>query len=180
MRRGGGRKAVGNGVVRGEHPLKGEKYGGVSVRGRCALDCVVSLKKSMKKFHKRAVKGTMLRSILKYPTFAMEWNLALALVKCWVSRSMVFRLAGRLVPFFVFDVALLTRLLGTREMESFDDDGMTDFGEMVRLTVLEEEEEELGKRKVQSRSRDNRVYKNCVAAMAYLLERNAGEEQLDL
>ena len=160
--------------------MKGEKCDAVSIKGRCALEQVVSLKKTMK-FHKRAVKGTVLRPILKYPTFAMERSLALALVKCWVPWSRAFRLADRLVSFFVFDAALLTRLPVTGEMVTFYNDGvMTDFGEMVRQRAQEEEEEELRRRKVGSRSRDNRVYKNCVVAMVYLLEMNACGEQLEL
>ena len=101
---------------------------GVSVRRRCALDRAVSLNKSMMKFHKRAVKGTVLRPVRKYPTFAVKLNLALALVKCWVSRNMAFRLADWLVSFSMFDVALLTGLPVTGEMVPFYDDGvMTDF-----------------------------------------------------
>jgi len=81
------------------------------------------------------------------------------------------------VPFFVFDVALLTGLPATGEMVSFKDDGTTTkIGEMVRKRVGEE----LRRRKVGGRSRDNRVYKSSVAAMVYLLERDAGEEQLEL
>jgi len=66
------RKAVGDGVVIGEYPLKSEKCEAVSVEGRCALERVVSMKKSMIKFHKRTVKGTIMRPMLKYPSF--PWN----------------------------------------------------------------------------------------------------------
>jgi len=44
----GRQKAADDGVVRGEHPLKGEKCDGVSIRGRCAPDQVVSM--ATKKF----------------------------------------------------------------------------------------------------------------------------------
>ena len=60
---------------------------GVSIRGRCALDRVVSMTKQMKKFQKRAVKGTVLALVLKYTKFAMVRNLASALVTCWVPRA---------------------------------------------------------------------------------------------
>jgi len=134
--------------------------------------------KEMKKFQKRAVNATVLAPVLKYTKFVMERNLALALVKCWVPQSRAFRLVDWLVPFSVFDVALLIGLPVTGEMVSFQDDGtMTEIGEMVRKRV---EEEELRRRKVGGRNRENRVYKSGVAAMVYLLERNAGEEQLEL
>ena len=111
---------------------------------------------------------------MKYTKFAMERKLALALVKCWVLWSRTFRLAERLVPFSVFEVALLTGLPAMREMVSFDDGGMmTEIEEMVRKRV---EEEELRRRKVGGRSKDNRVYKSGVATMVYLLERTVGEE----
>ena len=116
--------------------------------------------------------------MLKYTKFVMEQNLALTLVKCWVLRSRAFRLVDRLVPFSVFDVVLLTGLPTTGEMVLFEDDGtMIEIGEMVRKRV---EEEELRRRKVGGRSRENWVYQSGVAAMVYLLERNAGEEQLEL
>jgi len=61
-----------DGVVIGEPQLKGEKCRAVTVRGRCGLEWVVSIKKLMMKFHKRVVKGIVLLFILKYPSFAME------------------------------------------------------------------------------------------------------------
>jgi len=65
------------------------------------------------------------------------------------------------VPFSVLDVALLTGLPATREMVQFGDDAMmNDFGKMVRQKVQKEKEDELIRRKVGSRSRDNCVYKS--------------------
>ena len=118
--------------------------------------------------------GTTLRPILKYRSFTMEQNLALALLKCWVPRSKAFRLADRLVPFSVFDVALLTGLPVTGERVDFDDVKLpTDFRDMMRQRVHEEEQEQLRRMKVGKVSEDKRVYKNFIAAMMYLCEKNA-------
>ncbi|KAJ8428199.1 LOW QUALITY PROTEIN: hypothetical protein Cgig2_031476 [Carnegiea gigantea] len=175
------RKAVGDGVVFGEHSLKGEKCGGISIRGRCTIKHVVSLNKAMSDVQKEAVMGTVLRPILKYRSFSTELNLALTLVKCWAPHSKAFRLADRLVLFSIFDVALLTGLPATRERVDFDDDKLiTDFGDMVRQRVHEEEEEELKGRKVGKGCKDNRVDKNFIAMMVYLCEKNVQEEQLEL
>ncbi|KAJ8422094.1 hypothetical protein Cgig2_000596 [Carnegiea gigantea] len=159
----GRRKATGDGVVFGDHPLKGEKCGGVTIREKCTIERVVSLNEAMSDVQKEAVMGTVLRPILKYRSFAMEHNLALTLVKCWVPRSKAFRLVDRLVPISVFDVALLAGLPVTGERLNFDDDKvMTEFRDIVKQRVHEEEQEELRRRKV------------------YLYEKNAQEEQLEL
>ncbi|KAJ8419896.1 hypothetical protein Cgig2_016343 [Carnegiea gigantea] len=170
QQRRGRRKVAGDGVVFGEHPLKGKKCGSVTIRGRYTIEHVVSLNEAMSDVQKEAVMGTVLRPFLKYRSFAMERNLALALVKCWVPRSKVFWLAGRLVPFSMFDVALLIGLPATGERVDFDDDKlMTDFRDM----------EWLRRRKVGKESKDKRVYKNFIAVMVYLCEKNAREEQLE-
>ncbi|KAJ8447213.1 LOW QUALITY PROTEIN: hypothetical protein Cgig2_030444 [Carnegiea gigantea] len=153
---GGGRLQV---MVQ-EHLLKDEKCGG----GKVPIDRVVSLNEAISNVQKKAVTGMVLRPILKYSSFAMERNSALALAK--------------LVPLSVFDYVLLTGLPATGERVQFDDDKVTtDFGDM---RVHEEEQAELRKRKVGKGSRDNCVYKNFIAMMVYLCEKNAGEEQLEL
>ena len=63
----------------------------------------------------------------------MERNLALALVKAWVPRRRAFWLGERLVPFSVFDVALLTGMPATGERVSFEEEHVTmEIGELVR------------------------------------------------
>ena len=93
--------------------------------------------------------------------------------------SKAFRLADRLVSFSIFDVTLLTSLLVTGI--NFDDDTLTtEFGDMVRHRVHQEQEEELRRRKVGSRSKDNSEFKNFVATITYLCEKNAVEELFEL
>ncbi|KAJ8445813.1 hypothetical protein Cgig2_027894 [Carnegiea gigantea] len=111
----------------------------------------------------------------------MERNLALTLVKAWVSRSKAFRLADRLVPFSIFDVALLIGLPATKERVEFDDDSlMAEYGNMVRALVQEAEQEELRRWKVGEGRMDNHVCKNFITIMVYLCKRHAGEEKLQL
>jgi len=50
----------------------------------------------------------------------------------------------------------------------------------VRESVHELEQQELRWRKGRGRTRENRVYKNFIAAMLYVCERYAGEEHLEL
>ena len=78
-------------------------------------------------------------------------------MKCWVPCSKAFRLANRLVPFSVFDVALLTDLPAIGEKVEFSNDSYTtEIANMVRGRVHEEEQHELRRRKVGKDSKDSR------------------------
>ena len=123
----------------------------------------------------------MLTAILKYYSFTMERNVALALVKPWVSRKKAFRLGERLVPFLVFDVPLLTSLHAVGEQVNFDEDNATtEFRNLIRERVHEVEQQVLRSRKLRDGKKDNSVHKNFIFAMVYLCESNGGEEQLEL
>ena len=175
------RKAKGDGEIDVGEAVNVEKGGGVTIRGRCTLERVVSMNKGLTEYRREAVMATVLRLMLKYCTFEMERNLALALVKAWVPRKKAFRLGRRLVPFSVFDVALMTGLPAVGEEVDFKEDtATTEFGNLVRQRVKEAEQEELNRRKGRARTKDNRVYKNFIAAMVYLCEQNAREEQLQV
>jgi len=175
------RKAKGDGVIDMGEPMNVEKGRGVSIRGRCTLKRVVSLNKGMTEYQREAVMATVLRPILKYCTFEMERNLALVLVKAWVPRRKAFRLGSRLVPFPVFDVALMTGLPAVGQQVNFKEDTAgTKLGNFVRQRVQEAKQEELKRRKARAGTKDNRVYKNFIVAMVYLCEQNDGEEQLQI
>jgi len=161
--------------------LKGEKGRLVTVKGRCTLDRLVSFNKGLTEYQKEAVRGFVLAPVLKYCSFSMERNLALALVKAWVPRRRAFWLGERLVPFSVFDVALTTGMPATGELVSFEEEHVTtEIRELVRERVHKLEQRELRRRKGRGGSRANRVYKNFIAAMVYVCERYAGEEHLEL
>ena len=86
----------------------------------------------------------------------MERNLALALVKCCVPLSKVFRLADRLVSFLMFDMALLIGLPATGEKVKFlGYSCTTEIANMVRGRVYEEEQQELRRRKVRNDNKDS-------------------------
>ena len=141
---------------------------------------MVSLNNRMIEYQKQAMMRSMLAPILKYYTFEMERNLALAPVKAWILRRRAFWVGERLVPFSVFDVALMTRMPATGEPVNFDEELVTtEIKDLVRERVYEVEQQELRRRKVQAGTKENRVCKNFIAAMVYLCERYAGEEHLD-
>ncbi|KAJ8419555.1 LOW QUALITY PROTEIN: hypothetical protein Cgig2_013342 [Carnegiea gigantea] len=166
------RKAIGDSV-----PLKGEKGKCVSIRGRCILECIVSMNYSWTDYQREAVMGTILKPILKYHLFAMERNLVVALVKCWVPRSI--QASRQACVILSFNVALLTGALATEEKVDFSDESCTlEIANMVMGRVHEEEQQKLRRRKLRKESKDSGVYKNFISAM--VCEQSAGEEQLDL
>ncbi|KAJ8436065.1 hypothetical protein Cgig2_000361 [Carnegiea gigantea] len=92
------------------------------------------------------------------------------ILKHIVPRSRAFRLADRLEPFSVFDVALLTGLPATWGKVDFSDESCTK--KIVNM--------ELRRMKFGKDSKDSQVYENFISTMVYLCEQNAREEQLDL
>ncbi|KAJ8430890.1 hypothetical protein Cgig2_003883 [Carnegiea gigantea] len=106
----------------------------VSVRGRCTLEKICKFNKMLEPYQKEAIEGTILKPILEYRPFSMQWELTATLVKAWAPRRKAFRLAGRLVPFSVYDVALFTGLPVTGKIVEFgkDDLSTTELAKMVR------------------------------------------------
>jgi len=102
--------------------VSGEKGGGVIIRGKCTLERVVSMNKRITEYQREAVKGTVFAPILKYCPFEMEKNLALALVKAWVPRRKAFRVGSRLIPFSIFDVALINGLPAVGQQVNFSEE----------------------------------------------------------
>ena len=68
-----------------------------------------------------ALEGIILKLVLQYMQFTMQRKLTTALAMAWITRRRGFRLAGRVVQFSVFDVALLTALPPTGEIVQFGD-----------------------------------------------------------
>jgi len=68
----------------------------------------------------------------------MQHELTTVLVMAWVPRRRGFRLAGRVVPFSVFDVTLMTGLPATSEIVQFSDKGKaTEVGRLVRQRMAD-------------------------------------------
>jgi len=64
----------------------------------------------------------VLAPILKYCPFEMKRNLALALVKAWGPHRKAFRLGSRLVPFSIFNAALMTGFPAVGQQVDFHED----------------------------------------------------------
>ena len=78
-------------------------------------------------------------------------------------------------------MALMIGMPATGEPVNFEEEHVTtQIGDLVRERVHELEQQELRRRKGRGGTRENRVYKNFIAAMLYLCERYAGEEHLEL
>jgi len=113
----------------------------------------------------------MLEAFLEYCDIVMERQLTLALIRCWVPRWKAFRIAGRRVPFSVFDVALFTGLPATgRRVELDGEEVESDVGIAVRARVAEWEAEEMGRRVPGKSGKKRRFFRNYVGAMVALCE----------
>jgi len=68
----------------------------------------------MSLYQRDAVIGTALHPVLDYREIGMERHLALAVIKSWIPRRKAFTIAGKRIPFPIFDVVFLTGLHRTR------------------------------------------------------------------
>ncbi|KAJ8453089.1 hypothetical protein Cgig2_014852 [Carnegiea gigantea] len=113
------RKAAGDGFAFDKDGRGGRSVVPVSVRGRCMLDKICKFNKTVQPYHREAIEGTILKPVLEYRPFSMQTDLTAALVKAWVPRRKAFRLAGRLVPFSIYDVAFCIGLPVTAKIVEF-------------------------------------------------------------
>ncbi|KAJ8439201.1 hypothetical protein Cgig2_003414 [Carnegiea gigantea] len=113
----------------------------VSMRGRCTLKKICKFNKTLEPYQRKAIEGTILKLILEYRPFSMQGKLTTALAKVWVPRRKEFRLAGRLVPCFVFTND------GKRAEFGEDDLSMTELARMVQLRMAQYVTEKSGKLK---------------------------------
>ncbi|KAJ8437854.1 hypothetical protein Cgig2_002988 [Carnegiea gigantea] len=151
----------------------------VSVRGRCTLEKIYKFNKTLGPHQKEAIEGTMLKPILEYRPFSMQRELTAALVKAWVSWRKVFRLAGRLVPFSVYDVALFTDLPVIDKVVEFGDDdlSMIELTRMVRLRAAQYVIEKSDNLKSE-KGRKRPVFTNYIKVIKKLLDTNNEPEKL--
>lgn len=123
----------------------------VSVRGRCTLELICDFKKKMEGYHREAVERTIFKPVLEYRGFSMQRELTTALVMAWVPQKKGFRLAGRVVSFSVFDVALFTGFPVTSKQVQFGDESeRTLLGRLVRERMgkyVEEKRQKLKREK---------------------------------
>ena len=175
------RKAAGDGVVNDGHVVVKKGEVGVSVRGRCTLDIICAVKKTFEDHHVQALEGTIVKGVLEYKQFAMQRELTTALVMAWVPRRRGFRLAGRVVPMSVFDVALMTGLPATGEIVTFGEECEPgEVGRLVRQRMVEYMEAKQAKLMRVKGSKKPKVFRNYIKVMRKLCEANRGKAQVGL
>lgn len=92
-----------------------------------------------------------------------------------------FRVGGRRVSIFVFDVALLTGLPTTGQIIDLDGDEVTtDVGEMVCDRMAEWEKEEMDTRLPGRSGKKSRFFRNYVSDMVALCEENNEDDRVGL
>ncbi|KAJ8434095.1 hypothetical protein Cgig2_005774 [Carnegiea gigantea] len=108
-------------------------------------------------------------------------ELRAALVNAWVPRRKAFRLAQRLVPFSVYDVALFIGLLVTGKIVEFgkDDLSITEQVRMVRLHMAQYVTEKSDNLKSE-KGRKRPVFRNYTKVMKKLLDANKETEKLGM
>ncbi|KAJ8429584.1 hypothetical protein Cgig2_023790 [Carnegiea gigantea] len=153
----------------------------ISVRGRYTLEKICKFNKMLEPYHKEAIQGTILKPILEYHPFFMQRELTAALVKAWVPRRKAFRLAGRLAPFSVYDVALFTGLLVTGKIVEFGEDDLSTI-ELARMVCLRMAQYVTGKSEnlKSEKGRKRPVFRNYIKLMKKLLDANKEPEKLGL
>ncbi|KAJ8433148.1 hypothetical protein Cgig2_007112 [Carnegiea gigantea] len=175
------RKAAGNGFAfdKDERGRKGVVP--VSVSGRCTLDKICKFNKTVQPYHREAIEGTILKPVLEYQTFPMQRDLTTALVMAWVPRRKAFRLAGRLVPFSVYDVSFFIGLPVMGKIVEFaeGDFSTTDIARMVWQRMAQYVTEKSDKLK---REKGNKkpVFRNYIKVMKKLLDANNEPEKMEL
>ncbi|KAJ8444430.1 hypothetical protein Cgig2_005952 [Carnegiea gigantea] len=137
----------------------------VSVRGRCTLEKICKFDKTLEPHQREVIEGMILKPILDYRPFSMQWDLTTALVKAWVPRRKPFRLAGRLV---------------CQRVEFGEDDlSATELVRMVRLRMAQYVAEKSGKLKMEKGSKKP-VFRNYLKVVNKLLDANKEPEKLGL
>ncbi|KAJ8426989.1 LOW QUALITY PROTEIN: hypothetical protein Cgig2_033847 [Carnegiea gigantea] len=161
------RKAAGDGFLFDKDGRGGKGVVPMSVRGRCTLEKICKFNKTLEPHQREAIKGTILKPILEYRPFSMQRELTITLVKAWVPPKKAFTLAGRLVPFSVYDVAFFTGLPVTGKRVEFGEDDLstTELARMVRLCMAQYVTEKSDKLKREKGSKKP-VFRNYIKVVA--------------
>ena len=103
----------------------------------------------------------------------MQRDLTTALVKAWIPQKTAFKLARRLVPFSVYNVALFEGVPVTGKIVEFteDDLSMIELVRMVRLRTEQYVKDESDKLKREKESKKP-VFRNYIKIMKKLLDAN--------
>jgi len=110
----------------------------VILHSRCKLRGVIGLHKRMAPYQREVVMGTVLRPVLEYGEMDMERQLTVVLIDSWDHKRKGFRIAGRKIPFTVFDVVLMTGLPRSgKKVEVDGEEVSTKVGDMIRRCMAE-------------------------------------------
>ena len=114
-------------------------------------------------------------------TFFHAENVGSDTSEAWVPRRKAFKLAGRLVPFSIYDIALFIGLAVTGKIMEFDEDDLStiELARMVHLHIAQYMTKKSDNLKSE-KGRKKSVFKNYIKAMKKLLEANKGPEELGM
>ena len=123
--------------------------------------------------------GTVLRPVLEYGEMDMERQLTVALIDSWDHKRKAFRIAGRKIPFTVFDVVLMTGLPGSgKEVEVDGEEVATKVGDMIRRCMAEWEREEMARRVPNKSGKKPRFFRHYLNVTIQLSDEHVQEEQV--
>jgi len=118
-------------------------------------------------YQREVVMGTVLRPVLAYWEMDMERQLTIAPIDSWDHKKKVFRIAGRKVPFIVFDVVLMTSLPGSgKKVEVDGEEVSTEVEDMIRRCMAEWEREEMARRVPSKSGKKRRFFRHNLNVMS--------------
>ena len=142
---------------------------------------VIGLHKRMTPYQRDVVMGAALRPVLEYGGMDMERHLTLALIDSWDRKRKAFKIAGRKVPFIVFDVVLITGSLGSgRKVEVDREEVSIEVGDKIRKCMAEWEREEMTRRVLSKYRKKRRFFRHFLNVMIQLCDEHAEEEQVGI
>ncbi|KAJ8427786.1 hypothetical protein Cgig2_032845 [Carnegiea gigantea] len=149
------RKAAGDGFMFNKEGRGLRGAVPVSVRGRCTLEKICKFNKTLEPSQKEAIEGMILKPILEYRPFSMQWELTV--------------------------VALLTGLTVTGKIVEFGEDDLstTELVRMVHLRMAQYVTEKSDNLKSE-KGRKRPVFRNNIRVMKKMLDSNKELEKLGL
>jgi len=110
----------------------------------------------------------------------MQRELMMAFVLTRDPRRKGFRLVGRVVPFFVFDVVLYSGLPATGEVITFGEKGVcSELGGLVREQMAKNMEEKRMKLMWDKGGQKPNVFRHYMKVMKKLCKANKGQHQVE-
>jgi len=123
-----------------------------------------------------------MKPMLQFRGFIMQRELVTAVVLVWIPRRKGFKLAGRVVPFSIFDGALYTGLPMMGEVVTFGDEGVcSKLGGLVRELMAKYVVEEKRMKLMQDKGGQKpKVFRHYIKVMKRLCKANQGQHEVEL